>query len=230
MVRAYQYVYMFTKFHFLTIFTLAAIGLLPSHPVSAASVPFLSQAPLGQWRDWRQAQGCEEAVSLMAVAWAKGWSTIDKKWGRDQIVAMSNWERKEFGYYVDTSIQDTADRLVKSFIGFSGATVQKNINVKDVAREVWAGNVVIVPIDGRKIGRPYYAHGGPRHHVLLVFGYDRETDTFTFHDPGKTLGANKTIKGPALRAALYDYPSGNGSARTYMPASMIVFKTPTSTE
>lgn len=195
----------------------------------AATVPFLSQAPLGQWFDLRQGQGCEEAAALMAVAWAKGWTSIDKKWGRNQIVAMSNWEKKKFGYFVDTSIQDTADRLVKGYLDFKGVTVQNNITVKNVAAEVFAGKVVIVPIDGRKIGKPYYAHGGPRHHVLVVFGYDRETDVFAYHDPGKTLGYNKTIKGPALQAALYDYPSGNGSARNYYPASMMIFKAVTTT-
>jgi len=193
-------------------------------PAQAQTVPFLSQAPFGQWSEPRQGQGCEEAASLMAVAWAKGQIEIDKKWGRDQVIAMSNWEKRRFGYYVDTSIQDTADRLIGEYLQFTNYSVEKDITVKDIAAQVVAGNVVIVPIDGRQIGRPYYARGGPRHHVLVVFGYDRQTDVFTFHDPGKTKGFDKTLAGPALQKALYDYPSGNGRARDYQPARMIVVK------
>ncbi len=186
-------------------------------------VPFLSQAPLGQWRDLRQGQGCEEAVSLMAVAWARGQASIDRHWGRGQVVAMSNWEKEKFGYYVDTSIQDTAQRLMAGYLGFKDFKVVKNISVKNVAAEVYdMGHPVIVGIDGRKIGKPYYVHGGPRHHVLLITGYDKTTDVFTFHDPGKSLGQNRTLSGPVLQSALADYPSGNGSARTYLPPAMIV--------
>jgi hypothetical protein len=201
----------------------AAISLFFVLPAQAQTVPFLSQAPFGEWSEARQGQGCEEAVSLMAVAWAKGQTAIDKQWGRAQVIAMSDWEKKKYGYFVDTSIQDTADRLIKEYLGFSGFSVEKDITVKNVAAQVFAGNVVIVPIDGRQIGRPYYAHGGPRHHVLIVFGYDRETDTFIFHDPGKTKGFDRTITGKVLQKAMRDYPSGNGRSRLSSPPSMIVF-------
>lgn len=187
-------------------------------------VPFLAQAPLAEWKDWRQQQGCEEASALMAVSWAKGETAIDPKVGRDAIVAMSDWELKKYGHYVDTSIQDTAGRLIHEYLGYDDFEVQESITVKDIAREAVAGNLVITAINGRLIGNPHYRNGGPRHHELVITGYERETDTFIFNDPGTRYGEGMRIHGPVLQKALRDYPTGNGRSNTPLPSAMIVVR------
>lgn len=200
--------------------------LLPLSHASAQDVPFLSQAPTGQWNDIRQAQGCEEATSIMAVAWARGQTTIDPKQGRDRIVGISDWEFRNYGHFIDTSIQDTADRIIKGYLKFDNITVKHNITVKDIAAEVFAGKVVITAINGRKLPDPYYRQPGPLHHELVVTAYDRDADLFTVNDPGTMHGHSLQFTGKQLQYALQDYESGNGKSRKLLPPAMIVFEHP----
>lgn len=188
---------------------------------NATEVPFLSQAPLNQWKDLRQAQGCEEAVALMALAWVRDQTSIDPKVGRDYIVDMSDWQKRYYGNFVDTSIPDSAARLLKHYIGIENFRVKENISVQDIKEEVAKGFIVITAIDGRKIGNVHYRNGGPRHHELLVTGYDTSTDMFVVNDPGTYKGKGLRIKSSVLQSALKDYPSGNGSSLKSLPPAMI---------
>lgn len=207
------------------ILALAAI-LAPLSSASAQSVPFLSQAPTGQWSDIRQAQGCEEAAAIMAVAWVRGQTKIDAKQGRDRIVGISDWEYRNYGHFIDTSIQDTADRIVKGYLKFNDITVKHSISVKDIAAEVYSGKIVITAINGRKLPNPHYKWPGPLHHELVVTAYDREADMFTVNDPGTIFGRGLQFTGKQLQYALQDYESGNGKSRKLLPPAMIVFERP----
>jgi len=193
-------------------------------PAYAATVPFLVQAPFGNWGDPRLAQGCEEAAALMAVAWAKGQTSISPATGRKQIIAISNWEKKNLGYYQDTSIQDTADQIFKRYLGFTSIEVRKNISTADIISEIQNGNILLVAIDGRRIASPYYRKPAPLQHTILVFGYDLATDSFRVNDPGTIHGAGWKVPQTTLQAALQDYPTGNGSSRAVLPPAMIVVK------
>ena len=46
------------------------------------AVPFVPQAPFGEWKDRRFQDGCEEATSLIAVAWAQKKSLTKTQIGR----------------------------------------------------------------------------------------------------------------------------------------------------
>ncbi|MFA6447349.1 MAG: C39 family peptidase [Patescibacteria group bacterium] len=196
----------------------------PLSYASAQDVPFLSQAPTGQWNDIRQAQGCEEAASIMAVAWARGQTSIDLKQGRDRIVGISDWEFRNYGHFIDTSIQDTAERIIKGYLKFDDITIKHNITVKDIAAEVYAGKIVITAINGRKLPNPHYKWPGPLHHELVVTAYDRESDVFTVNDPGTIFGRSLQFTGKQLQFALQDYESGSGKSRKALPPAMIVFE------
>ena len=199
-------------------------GMAIVSPAQAATVPFLVQAPFGNWGDPRLAQGCEEAAALMAVAWAKGQTSISPATGRKQIIAISNWEKKKIGFYQDTSIQDTADYILKSYLGFNAIEVRKNISTADIISEIQKGNILLVAIDGRKIGSPYYRKPAPFQHTILVFGYDLATDSFIVNDPGTIHGAGWKVPQVTMQVALQDYPTGNGSSRLTLPPAMIVVK------
>lgn len=201
---------------------LAIFGITAGFKAQTASVPFLVQAPLNGWRDYRLAQGCEEAAALMAVAWAKGQSTISLIEGRKQIIAISNWEKKNYGYYVDTSIQDTAEKIIKGYLKYDKIEVKENISVDDIAMAIQGGRLVIVPINGRKVDSPYYRKPGPLHHTVLVIAYNQKAETFTIHDPGSIHGANWVIKKDKLQVGLQNYESGNGTSRKALPPAMIM--------
>ena len=61
-------------------------------------VPFVSQAPFGEWSDTRMQDGCEEASTLMAVRWVEERS-ITKSEAKEEIIAMSEYQLEEYGSY-----------------------------------------------------------------------------------------------------------------------------------
>lgn len=210
------------QFRGIRIALLAMFGILSSIGTQAAGVPFLVQAPFNGWRDYRLAQGCEEAAALMAIAWAKGQISISPTEGRKQIIAISNWEKKNYGYYVDTSIQDTGEKIIKGYLKYDQIEVKENISTDDIVAAINNGQIVLTAINGRKVKSPYYRSPGPLHHTVVVIGYDPKTETFTVHDPGSRYGANWKIKKDSLQSGLQNYESGNGSSRKALPPAMIV--------
>lgn len=213
-----------TKNKFTLIFATVIFGMAIVLPASAATVPFLVQAPFGNWGDPRLAQGCEEAAALMAVAWAKSETSISPATGQKQIIAISNWEKKNLGFYQDTSIQETADYIFKSYLDFYAIDVRKNISTADIISEIQNGNILLVVIDGRRIGSPYYRKPAPLQHTILVFGYDLATDSFIVNDPGTIHGARWKVPQATMQSALQDYPSGTGASREILSPAMIVVK------
>lgn len=158
----------------------------------------------------------------MAVAWAKGQTSISPSQGRKQIIAISNWEKKKYGYYVDTSIQDTANHIIKGYLKLDKIEVKENISTDDIVSVLVQGDIVLIAINGRKVDSPYYRKPGPLHHTVVVIGYNANTQTFTVHDPGSSHGANWQIKKDILEGGLQNYESGNGSSRKALPPAMII--------
>ncbi|MFH1078489.1 MAG: C39 family peptidase [Patescibacteria group bacterium] len=183
------------------------------------SVPFTAQAPFGEWSDPRQQEGCEEASALMAVAWARS-ETFTPDQALQTILAMSDWELAHFGSYVDTSASDTADRLVSTYEGYHAYEVRTGIGTDDIRRDIEAGHVVIVPVNGTVFDNPSYTGAGPLRHMVLVIGYDSRTDEFIVHDPGTRNGASMRHASADLAASLQDYTTGThepiGPHRTAM--------------
>lgn len=203
---------------------LARIPIAATHrPDILIAVPFIAQAPTGEWNDPRQQEGCEEASALMAVAWARG-TTISANDGRQSIIAMSDWEKNRYGYFEDTSAQDTADRIFKEYLGYADVATRFDIRAEDIRNELAAGHLVVVPIDGQSIGNPNFVSPGPVRHMIVVVGYDGATDEFITHDPGTSRGANYRYSRAAIDASLRDYPSGTHAPLDKRPTAMVVIR------
>lgn len=190
-------------------------------PVLLQLVPFLAQAPTGEWSDPRQQEGCEEASALMAVAWARN-ETLSNTEGRQTIIDMSDWEMEQYGYYYDTSIQDTADRIFRRYLNYDKISTRFYINTDDIKAELGFGNIVLVAINGQTIENPYYRGAGPLRHMFAVVGYDASTDEFIVHDPGTSYGASMRFSKNALQNSLRDYPSGTHEPLDGRPTAMLV--------
>lgn len=128
--------------------------------VAVASVPFTSQAPLAKWSDMRQEDGCEEASSLMAMLWAKGKKSIKPADVEKEIIAISEYEKKYYGSYNDTSTQDTVKRIINGYYKYDKAQVKTPKSAKDIIAELEKGNIVIVPANGQKLKNPNYKRPG----------------------------------------------------------------------
>lgn len=186
-------------------------------------VPFISQAPFGNWDDIRYQDGCEEAASIMAIKWVRGESLTAAK-ANDLIADISKYELEKFGYFHDTSAKDTAERILKGYFGYEKIEVKYDIGTKDIKEELYKGNLVIIPTNGRKLKNPYYTPPGPERHMLPVIGYDSAADEFITNDNGTKRGKGYRYKAAVLEEAIQDYPSGHKVPISSRRTAMIVIK------
>lgn len=171
------------------------------------SIPFTAQAPFGDWSDERQQEGCEEASVLMAMKWVTG-DSMSLQEAKDQIIAMSDWEKQEFGYFQDTSVQDTATRLFNRWFDYQNVSVQRDVSSVDILEELERGNILVVATDGTKANHTFYTPPGPERHMILIHGYDRTTGDFIYHDPGTRYGSDLRASASEMEYMMRDYASG----------------------
>ncbi len=184
-------------------------------------VPFTPQAPLGDWSDSRQQDGCEEASVLMAYRWATG-QKLTRQEALEEITNMSNWEETHYGGYRDTSAEDTYTRLLKKFYGYMGGRVEYDITLTDVKRELAAGNILIIPFNGQILANPNFKPPGPERHMLVAIGYDEVNQVIITNDPGTRLGEKFTYSYQNFEDSFRDYETGNHVPITEERTAMIV--------
>ncbi len=172
------------------------------------TVPFVAQAPLAEWSDARQQEGCEEASVMMAMAWVNSEGEFDSAQAREQIITMSNWQKSEFGYFEDTSAHDTATRLFNRYFNYENVRVRYDVTPTDVHAALKEGKVVVLMINGKKINHNYYVPPGPDRHAIVVHGFDATTGEFLTHDPGTQFGANHRMTATEMDYMMRDYTSG----------------------
>lgn len=187
------------------------------------AVPFTSQSPFKDWKDPRQQDGCEEASAIMAMAWVKG-STLTKEGSLKEIFAISDYEQKTYGSYHDTNAEDTAKRIFKEYFKYDKVEVRHGIGISDIKQELFKGNLIVVPVNGIKLGNPHYTSPGPARHMLVIRGYDVTKKEFITNDPGTTYGEKFRYKEDVLEEALFDYPTGFHEPATETKTAMIVVK------
>ncbi len=200
-------------------------GGLPLRFIQQA-VPFTVQAPTANWRDPLFQDGCEEAAVLMAARWVQGKTAISVPEALAEIRALAAYSRRTFGTSVDTSARDTA-RLLDGYYGPAAVSVHENVTLDRLRQEVLRGNLVIVPVNGRKLGNPYYTRPGPPRHMLLLIGYDPATKEFITNDPGTRRGKGYRYREDVLFRAIRDYPTGNHLPIRGEPKTIIVIRPPT---
>jgi len=161
--------------------------------------PFTVQAPLGEWDNPIFQDGCEEAAALMlqcavgSVQCPVTNGDIDKNWAREQIIKMSDGP-------ADTSAEDTAKKYLTN-IKYQIINLE---SVEDLKSGIW-----IVPMDGRKLGNPYYTAPGPERHMILVIGFDPRTNEVITNDAGTKRGRGYRYNLDVFYNAIRDYPTGN---------------------
>lgn len=185
--------------------------------------PFTSQAPLGHWSDPRQENGCEEASALMAMAFARG-AKLSPISAEKEIIAIADYETEIYGDFHDTSAEDTVRRIFKGYYKYNNAEAVSGIGIEDIKKELFDGNLVIVPVNGQKIKNPFYTPPGPLEHMLVVIGYDNATKEFITNDPGTRRGEKYRYSEDILGAALMDYPTGIHQIITEVKTAMIIVK------
>lgn len=185
-------------------------------------VPFTAQAPLGNWADPRQQNGCEEAAALMAVRWAEGIQEILPQDAEKEIIAISDFEQSTYGHYHDTSAQDMVERIFMGYFKYDKIQAHYDITVDDIKSELDKGNLVLVPVNGQKLDNPYYLPPGPEEHMLVIRGYNNKTGEFITNDSGTKQGNLLRYPQEVVMDAIYDYPTGYHEPVKEIVKAMIV--------
>lgn len=174
-------------------------------------VPFTAQAPFAEWDDLRQQEGCEEASAFMAAAWARQ-ESFSSQDAYKAIIGMSEYQRERYNSFVDTSAQDTVDRIFQEYLGFDRLELRRDISASDIRNELTNGNLVVIPVDGKALRNPHFRNGGPQRHMIVVTGFDWASGNFITNEPGTRHGEDYLYSYETIQNSLRDYLSG-----TYIP-------------
>lgn len=185
-------------------------------------VPFAVQAPFGKWGNPVFQNGCEEASLVMVEHWLSG-KPLSKDIAKQEISALARFEEKWLGHSVDTSAQDTL-KLFQDYYGITAGEVKMDIGLVHIREALADGAVVIVPADGRKLKNPHFRQPGPERHMLVIVGYDAETEEFITNDPGTRSGEGYRYAETVLINAIGDYPTGDHLPAKKSRKAMIVVK------
>ncbi len=188
------------------------------------NVPFTAQAPLGNWADPMQQNGCEEISAIMAMAWVKGEEKLVPEEVINEIRKISNYELENYGSYIDTNVADTVERIFKGYFKYNNVEIRNEIGMEDIKQELFKGNLVIVPANGRILANPNYTPPGPETHMLLIIGYDSLKKEFITNDGGTRQGKNFRFKEDIMEEAILDYPTGSHEPIIEIKKAMIVVK------
>ncbi len=186
-------------------------------------VPFTPQAPFGNWSDPRKQDGCEEAAVIMAMAWVKG-ETLNAKSVDEEINVIAAYEEKTYGTFHDTSAFDTAERIFKGYFEYDNIEVRYRIGKEDIKKELYKGNLILVPTNGQLLDNPNYTPPGPVTHNLVIIGYDVKTKEFITNDPGTRKGKGYRYDEDVLENAIIDYPTGSHEKIEEEKTAMIIVK------
>ncbi|MEK7125122.1 MAG: C39 family peptidase [Patescibacteria group bacterium] len=184
-------------------------------PAVLLSVPFTSQAPTGDWSDPHFQNGCEEASIIMAMHWVRG-TTFTSAEVVNEIMALAEYEERRFYTFDDISVRDM-QALLAEYYSHTNATAVRGIILTDIKRELNSGNLVIVPVNGRLLGNPFFTSPGPLHHMVVIRGYDDATQQFITNDPGTRRGELYRYSYQKLFDAIREYPRGD---HRYIPMTM----------
>lgn len=169
-------------------------------------VVFASQAPFQNWSMPYQ-EACEEASVIMAAYYFKK-KPLERQKLNQEIIDLVAWEVSEFGYYEDTTAEETA-RIARDYFGLD-AQVTDDVSAERIERELAAGHLLIPPFAGRILPNPYFKQPGPLYHMLVITGYDRAKRQFITNDPGtNTKGEDFRYSYDALLNAVHDWNGGN---------------------
>lgn len=187
------------------------------------SVPFTSQAPTGDWADKRQQDGCEEASALMAMYWTMG-KSLSKEEALTKILAISDFEQNKYGEYRDISLTDIKDWIFNDYFKYTNVEIQINITETDIIKQLEAGNIILLPMNGQKLNNPYFTAPGPERHMIIIRGHDPKTNEFITNDPGTKRGEGFRYSIETIMKAILVYPTGYHAPANDSLKNMLVVK------
>jgi hypothetical protein len=188
------------------------------------NVPFIAQAPLGNWDDLRQEDGCEEASILMAMMWAKKFPLKTKDVAEQEIIKISEFEKEKYGSYIDTSVEDTIDRILIAYFNYDKYKKIQNFDKEMLKNYIYENKLIVIPVNGQKLNNPNFTMPGPIKHMLIIIGYDPETKEFITNDPGTKNGEKYRYNEDHLFSVIYNYQSSDKNDQLNEKTAILIDK------
>ncbi len=190
--------------------TITPISLSPSLPpiqTVIRNAPFASQAPYGQWSDARFQDACEETSSLIVYSWVHN-LPLTPQIANDTIIKLAQYQTDNYNSFVDTSVEDTVTRILQGYFQLSNIEIITPKDVSDLIRILQTNKLIIAPMNGQLLDNPNFTAPGPNRHMLVINGYDANTQQFITQDPGTRNGRNFRYTSSNLWQSIRDYPTG----------------------
>ncbi|OHA58919.1 MAG: hypothetical protein A2571_00880 [Candidatus Vogelbacteria bacterium RIFOXYD1_FULL_44_32] len=186
-----------------------------------SGLPFITQAPLGEWADLKQKYGCEEALMLMAWGWITSTPISSPTIARDKILALVDWQKKNYDFFYDTSVSDTA-KIFKGYFKYNNVKIIREATIGDIKNAIDSNQIVFIPLDGRKLNNPRFKPPGPIHHMIIIKGYDETNKEFITNEPGTIYGNSFRYSYNTITNAWRDYPTGLNEEITDYKRNLLV--------
>lgn len=182
-------------------------------------VPFTPQAPTANWDELHN-EACEEASVLMANAFFQGdtRSVIPANEAEKEIEKLTEWQQKNLGYYLSIDSAE-AVRMIESVYGLN-AEVVREFSEDTIKTALTENKLVLAPVDGRKLGNPYFRQPGPIYHMFVIKGYDEKS--FIVNEPGTKRGQDYRYTYQTMKNAIGDYDHDSKETDPNKPALIIV--------
>lgn len=190
--------------------SLPPVQKIESPPPAASAinlkVPFTIQAPYQIW-DVAHNEACEEASVAMVDAFVDG-RIFTRENAEKEILDLEAWEVKRFGYFEDTSAEETAT-ILREYYGYKDVRVFYDFKAEDIRSHLRAGRPVIIPAAGRLLKNPNFRGAGPEYHMLVIKGFSNAK--FVTNDPGTRRGADYIYSETTIMHAANDWSQAAGT-------------------
>lgn len=171
---------------------------------ASVKVPFTTQAPGANW-DALHEEACEEASLIMYYHFLKNTDIASPESAEKEIQDLVAWETNN-GYAVDVTVAELSE-IASRYYHINSGRVIKNVTINDIKKEIAGGRPVIVPAAGKMLDNPNFRNGGPKYHMLVIKGYDK--DGFITNDPGTRKGEYFRYTYDNLYNAIHDWNQDN---------------------
>lgn len=180
-------------------------SVAPSLAAFNLKIPFTPQAPHANW-DMPYQEACEEASVLMASWFIKDVQERTSDEVDQEILELVAWEKERFGYYEDTTMEETLT-IAREYFGFIDAYIIEHPTIEDIENAIANGYPMLVPAAGKLLDNPYFSGDGPLYHMLVIRGF---TDThFITNDPGTRRGEAFPYEKKHLMSVMHDWNGGD---------------------
>lgn len=183
----------------------------------ALDIPYIHESSDHSWTGpWKN--GCEEASIAMVEDFYLGKKETTVKDSMAFMMMLFNKQDQIWGSNADADAY-RANKLINDYTSY-GSIIKEDSTVDDIKKELQQKRPVIVPVYGKILNNPNipFLATGSYYHMIVIVGYDDETNEFITHDNGDTrTGSYHRYKYDILMDSVHDFifstRKANGPAR-----------------